>query len=117
MLWQESKERRLPVFTLGNSLSAGYTIKYNGSVLKVRHLLKGGKPSEAVIEGGAVVYPDTHKDTSILYVMSPGRCQEMLLLKSAKAPKRFEYEYSKEVGLNEKGEIIVDGLTLAPGDL
>ena len=107
------KEDGLPVFTLGNSLDAGYAIKHNGNVLRVRHILKDGKTAKAVIEGGAVTYPDSHKDTSILYVMSPGRCQEMLLLKSAKAPKEFEYEYSKEVSLNEKGEIAVDRLTLS----
>ncbi|MHB9140008.1 MAG: Kelch repeat-containing protein, partial [Victivallaceae bacterium] len=107
------KEDGLPVFTLGNSLSEGYTIRYKGNALKVRHIVRGGKSSGAVIEDGAVVYSDTYRDTSILYVMSSGRCQEMLLLKSAKAPKQFKYEFSKEVAFNEKGEIIVDGLTLS----
>ncbi|MBI4349974.1 MAG: hypothetical protein HY550_00900, partial [Elusimicrobia bacterium] len=107
------KEDALPVFTLGGDLAAGYAIRYNGAVLKVKHVLKDGRSAGAVLEDGAVVYPDAHRDTSVLYVMSPGRCQEMLLLKSEKAPTSFEYEYSEEVALNGKGEIAAKGLTLS----
>ena len=107
------KKAGLPAFTLGDELAAGYSIDYKGKVLKVRQVLKGGNPSRAIIEGGAVVYPDAHEDTSVLYVLSPGRCQEMLLLASEKAPREFEYEYSEEVELNEKGELTVSGLTLS----
>ncbi|MDD5209320.1 MAG: kelch repeat-containing protein [Elusimicrobiales bacterium] len=108
-----SRKAGLPVFTLATNLSAGYSINYNNTVLTVRHMLKNGMAAEAIVESGAVVYPGAYKDTSIIYLMSPGRCQEMLLLKSAKAPVQFEYEYSKEVSLSEKGEIVVDGLTLS----
>ncbi|MFH1619318.1 MAG: hypothetical protein ABIG11_05370 [bacterium] len=103
----------MPEFLFAGSLSGGHAVRHNGKELRVRHVLKSGRQPAAVIENGAIVYPGAYADTNVIYIVSPGRCQEMLLLKSEKAPKEFKYEYSEEVSLNDKGEITVAGLTLS----
>ncbi len=61
----------------------------------------GAEAAQATIENGHVVYRGAYKETDSLHALGAGRSEEFLYLKTADAPRRFEYELSEIKGARE----------------
>ncbi|MDO8734698.1 MAG: tetratricopeptide repeat protein, partial [Elusimicrobiota bacterium] len=99
-----------PKFVFSENMKNGYTVKYNGEAISVKHL---NSDSNVETETGVLVYKNAYQSTDVLYVFGNNQCQEMILLRNEKSPAKFEYEYSKKININSKGEIEVSGLSLS----
>lgn len=66
----------------------------------------GATGAASTIENGKVVYRDAYPETDSLHAVSAGRSEEFLYLRSANAPRRFEYELSD---INGAREVSVEG--------
>jgi hypothetical protein len=103
-----------PEFVFSDNISGGYSVKFGGKTIHMRHAqAKAG----ATIEQSTLVYRDAYRSTDVLYLLGPGRCQEMLVLHSKDAPTKFVYECNIEgngkADVNKNGELVAGGMTLS----
>jgi N-acetylneuraminic acid mutarotase len=70
-----------------------------GSGIKVVLRPLGAENVAAQIERGKVVYRGAYHHTDSLHAVSGGRSEEFLLLRTAAAPRRFEYEIIESAGV------------------
>lgn len=103
-------------FSFSEKIEGGYVISHKDLEIKVRHAGAGLRPeAPATLEPGAVIYKDAYPDTDVLYVLDAGRrqSQEMLLLRSPRAPSGFLYEYSQDPAIDAHGELAIADLRLS----
>lgn len=103
-------------FSFSEKIEGGYVVSHKDLEIKVRHAGAGLRPeAPATLEPGAVVYRDAYPDTDVLYVLDAGRgqSQEMLLLRSPRAPSGFLYEYSRDPAIDAHGELAIADLRLS----
>ncbi len=103
-----------PEFVFSDNISNGYAIKFGGKTIRMRH---AQAKADATIERSAVVYKNAYRSTDVLYLLGPGRCQEILVLHSKDAPTKFVYECNIEssgkADVNNNGELTAGGMTLS----
>src|ERR1043166_4002772 len=93
--------------TTVSEVDAFYPLQYNesfvieGSGVGVVLRPLGAMSSQARIENKKVVYRDAYRDTDSLHALSALRSEEFLYLRSANAPRRFEYELSEITGARQ----------------
>ena len=85
----------VPVFPV--DYSTGMQVRNQGMAVTLRPL--GSNAASAQIENGKLVYHEAYPSTDSLNVVSDGRAEEFLLLHSAKAPQRFDYDISTHPGV------------------
>ena len=64
----------------------------NAGELEIHCHPLGASAAAGRVEDGRLVYSEAYPQADILYSIIPGRSEEFILLKSADAPRRFEYE-------------------------
>ena len=85
-----------------------------GGGVRVSLLALGAAHVTAQTDQGKVVYRDAYPQTDIIHAISPERSEEFMLLHTADAPRRFEYEISSgdsvaQVELENGGLRFTDG--------
>ena len=85
--------------TFPEHYSEGMHVRGDGMAILLKPL--GSNSASAQIENGKLVYHNAYTSTDSLNVVSDGRSEEFLLLRDARAPKKFEYDLSAVTGVKE----------------